>query len=194
MHKENKKYYLKDEVVYSIINNDAIPIGIYVDDINNAKKIIDICNGILIPGGDEINYSDLKLIKYIYDKDIPCLGICLGMQEMGYLFNGEMGKIGNYNHLKPELKYVHNIKINKSSKLYEIINDENIIVNSRHKDYLIKTDLDISSISDVIESIEDKNKKFFIGVQWHPESMLSYDINSNLLFKEFIKQAKLNNK
>lgn len=192
--KEEDKFYLKEEVIKVLIKKEVMPIGIFNSSIKISKEIIDICNGILLPGGDDIQKDDLELIKYIYDKNIPCLGICLGMQEMGVLFNGNMNNISNYNHLKPNINYVHNIKINKNSKLYEIVGKENIGVNSRHKDYLTSTDLDISSISDVIESIEDKNKNFFIGVQWHPESMTGYDISSNLLIDEFIKEAVKYNK
>ncbi|MBP3461201.1 MAG: gamma-glutamyl-gamma-aminobutyrate hydrolase family protein [Bacilli bacterium] len=183
--KNQKRYSIKEDVINVFLNKNTIPIGIF----NKDKELIDKCNGILLPGGDDIEKEDLEIIKYIYEKDIPCLGICLGMQEMGYLFNGEMNKISNYNHLKPDEKYVHEITINKKSKLYQILKKEKIKVNSRHKDYLVKTDLDISSISDVIESIEDKNKRFFIGLQWHPESMIKYDINSNLLIDEFIKEC-----
>ena len=186
--KNQKRYSIKEDVINVFLNKNTIPIGIF----NNDKELIDKCNGILLPGGDDIDKEDLEIIKYIYEKDIPCLGICLGMQEMGYLFNGEMNKISNYKHLKPDEKYVHEITINKKSKLYQILKKEKIKVNSRHKDYLVKTDLDISSISDVIESIEDKNKRFFIGLQWHPESMIKYDINSNLLIDEFIKECNNN--
>lgn len=185
---EKEKYYVKKELIEAFLNKNVNIIGIF----NFEKELIDKCNGIILPGGDDIKLEDLETIKYLYQKNIPVLGICLGMQEMGYFFNGEMNKISNYNHLKPNEKYVHEIKINKKSRLYKIIKKDIIKVNSRHKDYLIKTDLDISSVSDVIESIEDKNKKFFIGVQWHPESMINYDINSNLLIDEFIKECKNN--
>lgn len=182
--KEDDIYYSKVELIDSLIIKGVIPI-IIKPDIESAN----LCDGIIFPGGIDIYDDDLKLIKYLYDNDIPCFGICLGMQEMGYLFNGGMGYIGNYSHLKPDLKYVHDVKINKNSKIYKILNLEEIKVNSRHKDYLINTDLSISGISDVIESIEDKNKSFFIGVQWHPESMLKYDNNSNLIFNQFIKEC-----
>ena len=183
--KENDKYYVKKEVIDMVIKYNAIPVITTPD-----NKIINICDGVIFPGGDDIELDDIELIKYLYYNDIPCFGICLGMQEMGYAFGGSLNKISNYNHLKPCIKYVHDVKINKNSKLYRILNKENIQVNSRHKDYLVNTDLFISGISDVIESIEDINKKFFIGVQWHPESMIEYDINSNLIMKEFIEQCR----
>ncbi|MBE6159724.1 MAG: hypothetical protein E7157_01605 [Lactobacillales bacterium] len=182
--KENNKYYVKEEVVNMILKYKSIPIIIN----SNNEESIDLCDGIIFPGGDDIEENDIKLIRIIHEKDIPCLGICLGMQEMGYAFNGHFNKISNYNHLKQN-KYVHEVKINKKSKLYGILNKEVIKVNSRHKDYLIDTDLFITGVSDVIESIEDTSKNFFIGVQWHPESMLDYDLDSNLLIEEFIKQC-----
>ena len=182
--KENDKYYVKEEIINMILKYNSIPIIIN----SNDKEVIKFCDGIVFPGGDEIEEDDINLIKYLYDKDIPCFGICLGMQEMGYAFNGNFNKISNYSHLKKD-KYVHEVKINKKSKLYEILDKEIIKVNSRHKDYLIDTNLFITGVSDVIESIEDTNKRFFIGVQWHPESMLDYDLNSNLLVEAFIEEC-----
>lgn len=183
--KENDRYYVKEEVIDMIVKYNAIPIIIN----SNNEEIIKLCDGIVFPGGDNIEENDIKLIKYLYDNDIPCFGICLGMQEMGYAFNGNFNKVSNYDHLKQD-KYVHDVKINKKSKLYEILNKEIIKVNSRHKDYLVDTDLFITGVSEVVESIEDTSKRFFIGVQWHPESMLDYDLNSNLLIEEFIKQCR----
>lgn len=184
--KENDKYYVKEEIINMITKYSAIPIIIN----SNNREIINLCDGIIFPGGDQIYLSDINLIKYLYNNDIPCFGICLGMQEMGFAFKGNFNKICNYDHLKPDIKYVHNVKINKKSKLYNILNKEIIKVNSRHKDYLINTDLFISGISDVIESIEDSNKRFFIGVQWHPESMIEYDLNSNLIIEKFIQECR----
>ena len=186
--KDNNKYYLNENIIKVVEKYNGIPLGIF----NEDYDLIDKCDGIILPGGDDIIKKDLNIINYLYKKDIPTLGICLGMQEMGYLFNGKMNDVSNYNHLKKYDRYAHNINIIKNSKLYEIIGEEKIKVNSRHKDYLISTDLTISSISDVIESIEDKNKRFFIGVQWHPEDMLDYDTNSNKLFENFIKSSTKN--
>ena len=41
-----------------------------------------------------------------------------------------------------------------------------------------------------IEALEDSNKKFFIGVQWHPENMIKYSSEQNNLFKYFVKCCK----
>jgi putative glutamine amidotransferase len=108
------------------------------------------------------------------------------MQIMALAFNGDLEYINNNTHISNK-NYVHNINIMKNSKLGSIINKENILVNSRHKEYITKTDLNIVAYSSdgLIEAIEDTDKKFFIGVQWHPES-LKNDLYSKLLFDAFI--------
>ena len=49
------------------------------------------------------------------------------------------------------------------------------------------TNLDCVAYSEdnILEAVEDKNKKFFLGIQWHPESLLE-DIYSKRLFDYFI--------
>lgn len=93
---ENNKYYLNESIINVIKKYNGIPLGIF----NFSKELIDKCDGVILPGGDNIIKKDLDIINYLYDKNIPTLGICLGMQEMGFLFNGSMNKISNYNHLK----------------------------------------------------------------------------------------------
>ena len=177
------------EIIDIIYKYNCLPICIslqFIDkELNKVKQLIDMCDGFILQGGNEFYNSDLEIIKYLYDNDIPTLGICLGMQTMASLFNGKMDKIDNHYSLD---KYVHTIYINDKSKLFNIINKNKILVNSRHKYYITNTDLSVSSYSDVIESIEDNNKKFFIGVQWHPESIM--DENSEKLFKNFFFSIK----
>lgn len=185
---DNKITYNK-EIIDLIYKYNFIPICISVRFIDNELKIIkpliDKCDGFILQGGNDFYNTDLEIIKYLYDNDIPTLGICLGMQAMAYLFNGKMGKIDN--HCSQD-KYVHNIYIDKNSKLFNIIGKDTILVNSRHKECITNTDLKVSSYSNVVESIEDNSKKFFIGVQWHPESIM--DENSKKLFESFFFSIK----
>ena len=155
------------------------------------KQVINLCDGIICPGGDDFYDYDLKIIEYCHNINKPLLGICLGMQTMSCLFNGHMKDLEYQNH-KSDARYVHMVKIKRDSKLYEILNKEIIEVNSRHKSYIESTDLNITGMSEdnIIEAVEDKNKKFFIGVQWHPESMIEYDITENNIFSNFINSCR----
>lgn len=175
-------YSINKEICDKIKKYNGHVIG--VSDIETIK----LCDGIIIQGGNDYDLEEIEMIKYIYDNDIPCLGICLGMQLMSLMKNGEIGEIGNFKHLSRN-KYVHDVSIDLKSKLYKIIKKDKIKVNSRHKDKVIYTDLDIVSYSSdgIIEAVEDKTKKFFIGVEWHPESL---EDDSENIFKEFFKQIK----
>src|SRR5574344_1358589 len=110
-----------------IIKYDEVGIGILPNNLDKIKEIIDRCDGIILEGGDYFTILDLEIIMYIYERDIPCLGICLGMQSMSYLFDGSIGPVSNH---QSNNQYVHDVLI-KNSKIYP----NNIIkVNSRHKD------------------------------------------------------------
>lgn len=172
------------------INIIGIPI-IFGDENEFAriKEIIDFCDGIISPGGSKIYDIDYKLIRYLYEIDKPTLGICLGMQIMGKLFNGKVRiEVKDGKHCS-EQEYVHHVAIKKDSLLYQIIKEEKIKVNSRHKKQIPYTNLDCVAYSEdnVLEAIEDKNKKFFMGIQWHPESLID-DVYSNRLFNYFIEK------
>ena len=175
-----------NDIVKCIENNGGIGIGIILN--KNYKELINLCDGIIFQGGDDFEEYDLDTLKYIYDIDKPVLGICLGMQLMGVLFNGKMIDINNH---KKKLSYAHSVTINRNSVLYNIFKTNNIKVNSRHKSVIKNTKLKVVGISNdgYIEAIEDSSKKFFIGVQWHPENMINYDNAQNNLFKYFIKKA-----
>ena len=176
---KNKILYLNEEINKIIMKNNGLPLGI---DIKNIHEIIDKIDGLIFQGGDKYQEEEKELIKYIYKNNIPTLGICLGMQEMAETFNGKLQEIKNHKNT------YHEINIRQNTKLYDIIKKDKIIVNSRHSFSIKETNLDISAtINNTIEAIEDKKKDFFIGVEWHPESLDNSD--SNNLFKYFIKKA-----
>lgn len=172
-----------NDISKAIRKSGGIPIGIRN---NNILDYIDICDGFILQGGSEIDTNNYEVIKEIKKRDKPLLGICLGMQEMAMYHEGIMLDIPN--HFKKHL-----ITIKEDSLLYRIVNKDKIMVNSRHKSAIKKTSIDISSYSIddyIIESVEDKNCKFFLGVEWHPENMYDSDENSKKIFDYFIDVCK----
>lgn len=187
--KNKTKVTFNQEVINVIYKYGFIPLGIITDTNKNNLKdflpLIEMCDGFILQGGTNYYDIDLTITKYLYQNNIPTLGICLGMQTMAMCFNGIMKDIKKH---KSNKTYVHKIDIIKNSKLYNIIKKEKIMVNSRHKSYIEKTKLKISATNKIIEAIEDSNKDFFIGIQWHPETLM--DENSILLFNYFFKIIK----
>lgn len=181
LRKDNNKYSFP--AVFFKILKDVNIIGILPNNINCLDKI----DGVILPGGNIEEDSTFNFIKYLYNINKPTLGICLGMQEMSKVLGGKIVKMESNNHLS-NMKYTHEININEKSKLYNILNKNKILVNSRHSFKVLIDKKYISAISNdnIIEAIEDKTKKFFIGVQFHIED-LPNDINSKLIFEYFIK-------
>ena len=170
-----------NDVVNSVIKSGGIPVVIPNDNIN---YYLDICNGFILQGGDDVSKNSLEILKLLKDKNIPVLGICLGMQEMAVLDDGKLCDVINHNG-----DILHEILIKKNTLLYKILDMDKIIVNSRHRSAVLNTNLSVSCVSSdgVIESVENDKLKFYLGLQWHPESMYDDDINSKKIFDYFIK-------
>ena len=166
------------------------------------KQQLDLCDGILLPGGFKTFQYDNFIIDYCIKKDKPILGICLGMQIMANY--GTKSKIGLPNfiteknieneltHFNNEKKYIHKVTISKNSKLYNILNTETFAVNSLHSYHV--ADSPIYSIvgyseDKVIEAVEYPENRFNIGVQWHPERLIDDNVQHKLL-SSFIKSCK----
>lgn len=208
--KERLETFIRDEVEQAIFDNGAIAIGILppnVDKIcakdkwyeqltteekHNFYAQISLCDGIILQGGGFIDEYECFIAKYCYDYDIPILGICAGKHCLVRGVGGSIGRLNDHSHEKND-EYVHSIRLKLDSLIYKIIGKEEVMVNSRHTGYSDNLGIlkcTASSPDGIDEVVEALDRTFYMGVQFHPESLYLKDENMNKIFKAFITAAK----
>ena len=222
--KQRHNTYIRDEIKDAIYQNGAIPIGIlpsntnldFVNISNEQEKYIkmdkifnksekqnfidaiSLCDGIIIAGGIFGDTYEMFASKFCYDNDIPLLAICMGQNNVVRSLGGSTKFIKNKTkHLQKDAIYVHDIFINKDSLFYQIVKTKKMKVNSRHICTIDNPAMLTPSAYDDdgnIEVLEAKNKKFFLSVRFHPESLFRIEKKHNEIFKYFISACALSRK
>lgn len=148
---------------------------------------------------------EIEITKFASKENRALLGICRGIQVMNVALGGTLyTDIGTQheNAIKhdwyPRIARnfeAHSISILKNSKLNQIMHGDEINVNSLHHQAIkdLGEELILTAIAPdgIIEGVENPKLDYFLGVQWHPEWMLSSPSMLNL-FKSFVSAAKKN--
>lgn len=190
-----------------------------------VEDLLGDCDGILVPGGFGDRGIDGKITaaKYAREKDIPYLGICLGMQTAVIEFARNVLKLEDANsgefNPKSENKVIdlmpdqlgivdmggtmrlgaYPCKIRKDSLMSRAYGKSEIAERHRHRyefnneyrDVFEENGMVVTGTSPngmLVEAVEIPSKKFYIGVQYHPE-FKSRPNYAHPLFREFIKAA-----
>ena len=147
---------------------------------------------------------ELRVFEWAMEKDLPVFGICRGIQVMSVAINGSLYQdipsqfTDHLTHKRMEDTDDdwHPIKIQQESLLNQITKEDTAEVNSRHHQALkvIGDGFVVTAQSEdgIIEAIEDKSKKFMLGVQYHPERMFKTTESREhrrKLFEAFIEAA-----
>lgn len=169
-----------------------------VDDAEVLINMLEGIDGLVLTGGADYNplwygeqpekelhtinstrdLPELLLTRLAFNRQIPILGICRGVQTMAIALGGNLVQ-----DLKTPLKHsqdaprseaTHSVTITEGSTLYGLYGQE-IFVNSFHhqavKDCGSHLHVVATAPDGVIEAVESTEQKALMGVQWHPEWM-----------------------
>lgn len=171
---------------------------------------LDSLDGLMLTGGGDINplwageepsprlhsinrerdEAELLAVRLAYNRQIPMLGICRGIQVLVTALDGEVeqdiaegmqaGRLTPGGHVL--LKHsqdadrrepTHTVIIEKDSALYGIYGTGTLAVNSFHHQSVRECGarFKVTAVAPdgVIEAIESSEYKSIMGVQWHPE-------------------------
>jgi len=140
---------------------------------------------------------ELYLLTKAAERDLPCFGICRGMQMINLFYGGSL--FPHIDDLLLQEEHKNNIlplkwiELIEHTKLWEIVKKKRIKVNALHHqaidrlgENIIKSAYDRNGI---VQAIEHRQRDFVMGVQWHPEFM-PYRWHSRRLFSAFSKRVK----
>ena len=190
----------------SVLKAGGIPIIIPpLADTDAIINTLDIIDGLILSGGgdydpryaneepdpklgeinEERDLPELFITRLAYNRQIPILGICRGIQTLAMALGGKVKQditdIATLNHSQKEERNVptHNVIIEKDSILSQLykLTDKNatLKVNSFHHQAVCdcgdKFRVVAKSEDGIVEAIESREFKSIIGVQWHPECL-----------------------
>ena len=131
----------------------------------------------------ERDLPELLITRLAYNRQIPILGICRGIQTLAMAFGGKVSQdisdVAGVKHSQDadRSEPTHSIRIERDSILDSIYQSSPrpLMVNSFHhqavKEAGEKFRVVAMSSDSIIEAIESSEFKPIIGVQWHPECM-----------------------
>ena len=215
----------------SVLKAGGIPVIIpprYVeegDDCSDLTGVLDNIDGIVFSGGGDPNpllfgeepvvqlhsitperdLQELKLVRMAYDRQIPMLGICKGIQMINAALGGTLyqdihsQKEGGVwvKHSQDEDRRFpsHTVKVENGTLLHKLFGKDTLQVNSFHhqacKDIAPCLRLSAISPDGIIEAIESNEYKSILGVQWHPETFVLRDSDEMMpIFHWLIGEAQ----
>ena len=216
--------YMKSKYVKSLERAGATVKWIELDDTDKAIKECLECDGLLLPGGADIepalygrerdekcgkpnelrDKNEFAIFKAYVTTNKPILCICRGFQLLNVACGGtlyqDISDIKKCNHsdFLKRGKATHKITVTENTKLYDIFDNSTVGVNSLHHQAVedIGENLVVSAVSEdgFVEALELKGHSFCLGVQWHPEHMSKKDELQQKLFNEFVKCCKIRDK
>lgn len=197
-----------------------IPLGIEAD----VAQILSISDGLLLSGGHDVHpfhfgaepspklgqiyperdTVELALTNAAMTRQMPIFGICRGIQLLNVALGGTLyqdidsdyqsSKLLKHTQQAARGVATHYVNIAQGNLLTEIIEQEQIAVNSYHHQAInvLGEALNVAAKSNdgIIEAVVHSSLPFCLGVQWHPEEQaLAGDEVAKKLFKAFVEAS-----
>ena len=160
---------------------------------------------------DERDLPELLITRLAFNRQMPILGICRGIQVMAVALGGRMAQ-----HISTPIKHsqdagrtvaTHSVTIDPDTTLYNIYEEfgpfipkdepypATVAVNSFHHQAVSEAGphfrVSARAADGTIEAIESCEHKPFVGVQWHPECLADPDLDQQPLFLWLANEARL---
>lgn len=225
---------LCEQYYMSVVRAGGTPVIIPpVADKDVIINTLDKIDGLVLTGGGDINplwageepsprlhginhmrdKAELLTVRLAYNRQIPMLGICRGIQTLVTVLDGEVDQdiaesfaaahgagraaaaaghsLIKHSQDADRSEPTHTVRISRESVLYSLYKTETLAVNSIHHQAVRASgrrfSVSAKAPDGVIEAIESSEFKPFIGVQWHPEWLGE---SGQVLFRWLVNRAR----
>ena len=208
--------YMKSKYTASLKRAGAQVRWIDLEDVEAAVAAALECDGLLFPGGADIDphlygqeptekcgkphilrdAAEPRLLRAYLPTEKPIFCICRGHQLLNVYFGGtlhqDIAPIQQCAHsdFKGKNRGSHPLRIQPGTKLHQILGCEETSVNSLHHQAVenVAQGLTVSAVSSdgFVEALEAAGHPFCLSVQWHPEHMSKCNPAQQRLFDAFV--------
>jgi putative glutamine amidotransferase len=149
----------------------------------------------------ERDHSELALARLAVEEQVPTLAICRGIQVLNVALGGDLVEhvpdvYGEevIHRLNPPGPADHSVRVAPDTQLAQIFGQTEAVVRSWHHQAVKRPGKGLRPAAwapdGVIEAVEAENRAWVVGVQWHPELMVSTDRVQRQLFAAFVDAAR----
>jgi putative glutamine amidotransferase len=177
-------------------------------------ETLDALDGIIFSGGGDVDPTtygaephpetggvvperdrgELALLQAALARDMPVLAICRGSQLLNVARGGDLvqhlpEQVGHDDHRLPIASMAdHDVSLREGTKVSAILGDRAPVKSSHHQGYgrLGEGLREAAHAEDgTVEALEDPERRFTLGVLWHPEEGEDF-----ALFKALVDEAR----
>ena len=142
----------------------------------------------------ERDRAEIALLRTALERDMPVLAVCRGSQVLNVALGGDLVQhlpdvVGDEKHKHTAGQFAdHEVDLEPGTRVQEILGDHAPVKSHHHQGYgKLGAGLRQSARADdgTIEALEDPERRFAVGVLWHPEAGEDF-----ALFEALVEEAK----
>ena len=221
---EKPNFYVGLKNILTIERNGGIPLLLPLSEsAGSIEAYLDRIDGVYFIGGNDVfpmfydeepirglghialkrDRFELELFNLALERKLPILGVCRGCQVINVAAGGSLYQdiytqaLTTNNHSPSGIdsyEGYHLVNVDTTSKLYNILGEESLLVNSFHHQAVKKLADNYRVVAQandgVIEAFEYDGDQFCLAIQWHPELMIEKYDKFNKIYEAFINECK----
>jgi gamma-glutamyl-gamma-aminobutyrate hydrolase PuuD len=180
-------------------------------DEDGIEEVLDALDGLIFSGGNDMapesygaeadpatngtnparDRGELALLTAALERDLPVLAICRGVEVLNVAREGDLVQhlpdvVGHEEHRVVVGEFSeHTVRVDPSSRIGEVRG----AVKSHHHQGLGRLGKGLREVAwaedGIVEAVEDPDKRFLVGVLWHPEAG-----EDQRLFEQLVEAAR----